>query len=153
LELLKSNRNTISCIVRKKLVACTPEELVRQAMLSHLSTNLHYPLSLITVEKQLQEWAGQAVPDRRLDILCFGKDEKNTLRPLLLIECKRHKPNKAHLLQLLGYNFYIQAPYIAVVGPEDILFRAQEKQEKDYAFIPRYDELVHASKGKDTALD
>lgn len=134
----------LSCLIRKSQVVWTPEEEVRQALLGHLIHELSFPASLIAVEKPIRKWAGSQVPDRRIDILCFTKDQKNALCPLLLIECKQYSPNKDHLLQLLGYNFYIKAPYVAVAGPENVLFQTKNELQKSYPFIPRYADLCSA---------
>lgn len=137
-------KDKVRCLIRKNQVSVTPEERVRQALLGHLIYELNFPPSLITVEKPIQKLAGSKTPKRRLDVLCFAKDKRQLLRPLLLIECKAHALNKAHLLQVLGYNFYVEAPFVAVVGPKEILFQAKDDLFKSYLFIPDYKDLCQA---------
>jgi hypothetical protein len=98
----------ISCLVRKKEVLATPEEKVRQACLNLLITKLNYPISSLSVEQYMPEVG------RRLDILCYSQGI-----PLLLIECKAEKITEKAERQLIGYNHYIKAPFLALVGQEE----------------------------------
>jgi hypothetical protein len=74
------NSKYVFDIVRKKYVALTPEEWVRQHVLHYLSTEKKFPLSLIAVEKQIV--VGQL--KKRFDILAFAASSA----PAMLIECK-----------------------------------------------------------------
>lgn len=106
---------------RQKWVVMTPEEGVRQSCLRQLEV-LGYPKSLMAVEKSLKELMGVArPPKRRADILCF--DPRG--RPLLLVECKAVPLTEAMQRQLMGYNFYIEAPFIALVSSSLALFAAK----------------------------
>jgi hypothetical protein len=71
--------------VRKRLVAATPEEAVRQAVLRYLIDTLKVPMNLIGVEFSL------AVLEpgnfRRADIVVWRPGE-GQLAPWLLVECK-----------------------------------------------------------------
>lgn len=66
--------------VRRKFVALTPEEWVRQHTLAYLSDDLGYPQSLIAVEGSL------TLNDlkKRFDILLYNTNRT----PVLLVECK-----------------------------------------------------------------
>ena len=114
---------TLFCSIRKEYVKETPEERVRQNTLSSLFL-LGYPSSLIAVERKVADVAITTtikvpIPNRRIDILCY---RGSSLEPLLLIECKANSFNNKELRQLLGYNFYIQARYIALVNPQKVHF-------------------------------
>ena len=84
------------------------EEQVRQHWLRWMVQRLHYPKELLVVEKEIKELPhlqGKSVPDRRVDILCYGKDvhPEHLLCPLLMIECKegalgRKSPRSDHRL-------------------------------------------------------
>lgn len=127
---------TIYCSIRKEFVNETPEERVRQSTLSSLFS-LGYPTSLIVVERKMAELTATKalLPNRRIDILCY---EGGTLEPLLLIECKANSFASKELRQLLGYNFFIAAKYIALVGPQKIQFvDVQSQRELDH--FPSYD--------------
>lgn len=66
--------------VRRKEVALTPEEWVRQHTIQYLSVDLGYPLSLIAVE------GGLSLNElrKRFDLLLYNTDGK----AVLLVECK-----------------------------------------------------------------
>ena len=57
------------------------------------------------------------MPNRRVDIICY---EGKSLKPLLLSECKALSYKDKEFRQLLGYNYYIQASYIALVAENTI---------------------------------
>ena len=113
--------STLYCLVRKEHVKETPEERVRQDTLSSLFS-LGFCPSLVVVERKigdlphLQTLAMKA-PNRRIDILCY---EGQTLEPYLLVECKAKSFSHKELRQLLGYNYYVGARYIALVSPGKI---------------------------------
>ncbi|MGD0712375.1 MAG: type I restriction enzyme HsdR N-terminal domain-containing protein, partial [Bacteroidales bacterium] len=66
--------------VRKKYVALTPEEWVRQNFVSWLIQELKYPASHIAIEKELL----LNEMKKRFDVVIFNRDNK----PAMLIECK-----------------------------------------------------------------
>ncbi len=66
--------------LRKKYVALTPEEWVRQHLIWYLIEELNYPEGLIKLEYSFSV-NNQPV---RSDIIVFSRDGK----PLLLVECK-----------------------------------------------------------------
>lgn len=75
----------IECIVRKKQVRLTPEEVVRQLFLLKLTDEYQYPLSRIQVEYGVH--FGREV--KRADIVIFDKD--NTISPYIIVELKKPK--------------------------------------------------------------
>ena len=78
----KSNENKplIFDEIRKKFVALTPEEWVRQHVVRFLRTELNYPASHINVEKQLKLHNTL----KRYDVVVFNRDGSI----LLIVECK-----------------------------------------------------------------
>lgn len=129
--------NSVFCAIRKELVKQTPEERVRQSTLSSL-VSLGYPTSLMVVERKIADLPHLAtsnvkMPNRRVDIICY---EGKSLKPLLLIECKAVSYKDKELRQLLGYNFYIQAKYIALVAENNVhLYDVQSGQIYSH-FLP-----------------
>lgn len=105
--------------VRKKWVADTPEERVRQALLGRMVETLGYPLSLLAVEKELSSLEESAPSGRRADIVCFYP-EKETLLPLLIVECKAAALDERAKNQALGYNFSLCAPFFSLAGPSEV---------------------------------
>jgi len=90
---------------RKIWVLLTPEEWVRQNLLRYLVQNLHYPSSLIAVEKEIK--LGEL--SKRFDIVVY----KNEL-PWMIIECKEAKValNEKTMLQILQYQQVLTAQYL-----------------------------------------
>lgn len=134
--------------VRKIWVKATPEEQVRQLWLQRMSRDLGYPRELIVVEraiKELPHLASAEVPDRRLDILCYGKGGDSALFPLLLIECKDERITEGALNQVIGYNHYIGAHFTAAVNQAEVRFRYFDKAKNQYIFcdfLPTFKELM-----------
>ena len=58
--------------IRKKWIILTPEEHVRQYMIGHFTEVLHYPPSLMAVEKTIQ--VGNL--SKRFDIVVYSRDHK-----------------------------------------------------------------------------
>lgn len=101
------------CQIRKVAVAPTPEEEVRQALLSHMIFQGGYPPELISVEVNLSSLPNRNLnaPDRRIDILVFTP---SSLEPLMLIECKAIPLDASALRQALGYNHFVGAPWLVL---------------------------------------
>jgi hypothetical protein len=93
-------------IVRRKWIALTPEEHVRQYLLHYLINNMQYPPSLIAVEKQIK--LGSLA--KRFDIVVYNREEHS---PWLLAECKAPDVdiNNNTLNQLLQYHNSLQCRY------------------------------------------
>lgn len=126
----KSNR----CLIRKKQVADTPEERVRQTLLRKMVAELGYPKGLISVER--------GVGCRRADIVCYTKE----MSPLLLIECKAGPLNDAAIRQALGYNGKIKAPFVAIANAnEAITFWFEGEKSVSVPFLPVFKELYEVS--------
>ena len=125
------------CPIRKKEVAATPEEQVRASFLQFLFTH-GFPKERILVEMQLNDLPHitEKVPlDRRIDILCYGEQ----FAPLLLIECKL-KSSPSHVPQILGYNHYVGAPFIALVGSDGLALLDREGKKAPFGKFPHYKE-------------
>lgn len=123
-----------SCLVRQKLVTATPEEGVRQRFISYL-LDRGFPLSRIAVELSLKEMPHlQTAPpdlDRRADILCYTKEGS----PLLLVECKACLIGQQAKLQLIGYNCFVGAFFLALVNNKELILMTKEGdpvEELDY---------------------
>jgi hypothetical protein len=97
--------------VRKKYVAITPEEWVRQHVLHYLLA-LGYPASLIALER------GITVNDmqKRFDIVVYDRDTK----PLIIVECKaqNEKIDQQVVMQIAGYNLSLKAKYFWLTNGE-----------------------------------
>jgi hypothetical protein len=98
--------------LRRKNVALTPEEALRQLTLLYLLEHKRYPANRIRVEA-CHTFNGQL---RRCDLLVFDA----AFRPWLLVECKSPKITLTQRTfeQAARYNLHWQAPFLAITnGP------------------------------------
>ncbi len=96
--------------LRKKYVALTPEEWVRQHMIHYLLGHLGYPSSLVTVEAGLSYGKRK----KRTDIVVHGRNG----RPVMIVECKApHVPLTQEVLQQAAmYNMPLQVSYLVLTN-------------------------------------
>ncbi len=120
---------SLFCPIRKVWVASLPEERVRQALIQEMTLRLGYPLENFALEKslnQLPHLKGNAhLPKRRTDLIVFGKGLHShyPLYPLLLVECKSIPLTSKTLRQIVGYNQFAGAYFIAAVNQHSAYFR------------------------------
>lgn len=72
--------------IRKKLVQIMLEETVRQKWIHFIRNKMSVPENLISVESHLSHYGIKS--KRRADIIIHGNDEKGTVFPLCVVECK-----------------------------------------------------------------
>lgn len=103
----KDNKPFIFDPVRRKMVALTPEEWVRQHWISYLIEVMHYPSACMAVEKQIKLY-GQ---NRRCDIVAYSEGE-----PWMLLECKEPETelNEKVLQQAIHYHAQLQVAYLVI---------------------------------------
>ncbi|BAE81626.1 conserved hypothetical protein [Chlamydia felis Fe/C-56] len=147
--------------IRDKILASTPEEKVRQELITFLIEELLYPPSLIIVEKGLKTLFPLLTrknirpPRRRTDLLVITPTTYTNLegktynlgnpKPLLLIECKARVINQQTFNQLLSYNYIIGAPCLSVVcyQKQQTGFLNPKTQTLDfYPGLPSYSQLL-----------
>ena len=95
-------------VLRKRWLACLPEEWVRQHWIHYLVNSLQYPPGLIAQEHEIPYLGTK----RRADIVAFTRDTK----PYLIIECKAPEISldTSVIEQASVYNSVLKAPYIVV---------------------------------------
>jgi len=123
--------------VRRKSVAATPEEAVRQALLLCLIREKGFPRSLLGVETALKV----NTLLKRCDVVAY----KNT-QPLLLAECKAPsvKISQDVFDQIARYNLALQVPYLLVTNGAITLCCEVDLQKKEWRFLdelPEYSAL------------
>lgn len=93
---------------RRKFVALTPEEWVRQHVIRFLTDDRQYPLSLIHVEGGLELNSLK----KRFDALVYN----NAGQPVLLVECKAPgvKLTQAVFDQAARYNMAFKVEYLFI---------------------------------------
>lgn len=97
--------------IRRKYLLLTPEEWVRQQIISWLHTEHHYPKSLMQVERG--HYYNKKII-KRTDIVVFDKQGE----PFMLVECKavNVKITKQTLWQAAIYNQTIGAKFILLTN-------------------------------------
>lgn len=149
MALSSRNNPQVFDVVRGIWVKATPEEIVRQSALKKMIQDLGYPRELIAVEKRVGELVQEqfsSVPDRRIDIVCFANSLALGFFPLLIIECKDEPFNQKAIEQVMGYNYFIKASYLAVVTPYEEITGHWDTDLQRYHFrkgFPSYEELLH----------
>ncbi|MDX1531269.1 MAG: type I restriction enzyme HsdR N-terminal domain-containing protein [Rhodothermales bacterium] len=100
--------------VRRKYVALTPEEWVRQHLVRYLRDGLGYPAGLLAVEKKIGARGGP----RRADLVAYGRAAGGEPRPVLIAECKAPAVRIAQAVfdQVSRYNTVAQAPHLVVTN-------------------------------------
>lgn len=136
------NRNEIFDCVRKKFVALTPEEWVRQNFLMFLINENQVPKSLIAIEHNII----YNKINKRTDITIFGKSGQ----AIMIVECKASSIEISQEVfeQIARYNFVLKVPYLIVTNGIKhycckINYKTNEINFIDY--IPKYSEIIDIS--------
>ena len=108
---------------RKRWVALTPEEWVRQNFLQYLTLIKKYPASLIAIEKEIK--LGEL--KKRFDIVVYDSHTK----PWMIIECKEMNVplDRTVLDQVLRYNINLQVPYLVITNGSYCMAMTFEKDK------------------------
>jgi hypothetical protein len=150
MESSKRNRGKVYDRIRKAWVTATQEERIRQGLLTKMIEEWHYPKELLVIEREIAELPHligerKKLPERRIDLLSYGKNPSGSIYPLLLVECKQYDLTDRHFEQLLGYNHYVGAPFVALINEREIRFRYETEKKTVYlSFLPLYSQLLEA---------
>jgi len=134
----QDGKNLIFDEIRKKLVALTPEEWVRQHFIQYLVGEKQFPASLMAVETGLKINQNQF----RADLLVY--DRKG--QPLFLVEFKAPtvKITQHTFDQITRYNMTFQVPYLIVSNGLNHYCCLVNPAKKSYVFlkeIPEFSQL------------
>ncbi len=129
---IKNNENKkfIFDFIRKKWVLLTPEEWVRQNIISYLIEIKKYPKSHLKIEGSIKI----NNVTKRYDILTLDKDFKADL----IVECKSptNKISKKVFDQIAIYNLEISSKYLMVTNGIKHYFCQMDYKKRTYLFIP-----------------
>lgn len=128
--------------VRHKFVTLTPEEWVRQHLISYLILTKGFPVPMISVEKQLML---NKLP-KRFDLVVFGRNAS----PLLLAECKAPgvEITEKTFDQAARYNMLLQAEYFMITNGIEHYTCRIDYELKKYIFIeemPDFERLTRST--------
>ena len=134
---IMAEKNTIWDPLRKKHVALTPEEHVRQWFIGVLANQMQVPMHMMMSE------VGFKLGEKpfRADVLVYDRK----LQPVVIVECKRPEVELTMevLDQAVRYNLVLNVPVIIITnGHKTFICR---KTEAGYGFIdtlPKYEEII-----------
>ncbi len=135
---IDGDKKLIFDIIRKKYVALTPEEWVRQNFIHYLINERNYPASLIAVEMTLKV----NTVTKRCDIALFD----NTGNPIVIVECKATdvKINQKTFEQIANYNIKLRVDYLIVTNGIDHYCCKIDYESNSFRFlkdIPYYKKI------------
>ncbi|MBO5583799.1 MAG: type I restriction enzyme HsdR N-terminal domain-containing protein [Prevotella sp.] len=125
----EGNRAVVLDPLRRRWVALTPEEWVRQHFVNLLVSEKHYPATLVANEVQLS--VGEKV--MRADTVVYDR----TLRPRMIVEYKAPTVAITQKVfdQISVYNLLLRVDYLAVSnGRQHYVCRMDYNNEK-YSFL------------------
>lgn len=131
--------------IRKKLIYITPEETVRQRVISYLLNDLKVPAEMISVEDHLSHYGIQS--SLRADILIKCFTSENELIPIAVIECKAPGIGLGDKTanQMLEYSDLLGCDYAMMVNGDEFFCYYYTEQEKKYMQInslPCYEDML-----------
>ena len=125
-------------VLRRKFVALTPEEWVRQHFVHYLTDHLDYPTALMANE------VGLRVGDKslRADTVLYTRE----LQPCLIVEYKAPeiKITQKVFEQISVYNRILKVPYLMVSNGKEHYCMHYDAIENKYTFlteIPSFSQL------------
>lgn len=133
------DRRRIFDILRRRYVALTPEEWVRQNFIHYLTDHLNYPATLLANEVKLQ--VGKKT--LRADSVLYDTQ----LRPRIIIEYKAPhiKITQKVFDQIVAYNMQLHVDYLIVSNGLSHFCCKITDDGKNYLFIghiPTYEEIL-----------
>lgn len=133
-----SQRTQIFDTIRKKYVALTPEEWVRQNFIQYLIQEKKYPLALMAIEMGLKYNQLQ----KRGDVVVHDISGN----PWLIVECKAPtiKITQEAFDQVARYNMTLKVKYVIVTNGVNHYCCEIDHEAKTYAYVkevPEYENL------------
>ncbi len=128
----RSGKDEVFDTLRKKFVALTPEEKVRQQLLNYLIADLQYPKGLIGVEKGLNVNGNP----RRMDIVVYDRGGS----AFMILECKSPsvKITQEVFDQAAMYNLTLKVPYLVVSNGDETYCCKIYWEDKEFEFLSEF---------------
>jgi len=130
---IRLKEKEVFCLVRKKWVAFTPEEWVRQHFLSLMIHHLGYPRAMMKLEHAMRYFKNI----RRSDITIFSKESGI----FMLLECKAPsvKIDQKAINQVSEYNKVLGSKYLSVSnGISHFIWKKEVDSYQQLKEFPRY---------------
>lgn len=115
--------------LRKKHVALTQEEQVRQFFINWLHTERNWPLQLMASEYTIKFGRKSF----RCDIVAFNR----SLEPQIIVECKAPdvELGKAVLEQIVTYNMILKVPHLVITNGNRTFVCSYSNTKGKYEFV------------------
>ena len=116
--------------VRRRRVALTPEEWVRQQTITMLHEGYGYPLELMQVEAAIS-LNGLT---KRCDLVVYDHE----VNPFMIVECKKESVplNQKVVDQACRYNLVLQVPYLLLTNGRQQLCLHVDKEHQTLSAAP-----------------
>ncbi|NEW84965.1 MAG: type I restriction enzyme HsdR N-terminal domain-containing protein [Mariniphaga sp.] len=126
----KAGKKLIFDGFRRRWVALTPEEWVRQNFARYLTEEKHFPASLVAIERSLR----MNQRDFRTDIVLFSKSGN----PLVVVECKAPEVKISQQVfdQIARYNLDLRVNYLIVTNGLIHYCCRFDQVQLTYTFLP-----------------
>jgi len=126
----KLDRKLIFDGFRRRWVALSPEEWVRQNFVRYLTDEKHYPATLVAIERSLR----MNQRDFRTDIVLFSKSGN----PLVVVECKAPEVKITQQVfdQIARYNLDLRVNYLIVTNGLVHYCCRFDQAQLNYTFLP-----------------
>ena len=127
---VRQGKRMIFDILRRKYVALTPEEWVRQHFVHYLIEHKDYPQGLLANEVKLQ--VGDKV--LRCDTLLYNKE----MKPQMIIEYKAPTVPLSQKVfdQITAYNILLHVDYLIVSNGMQHICCQIDHENQQYSFLP-----------------
>lgn len=121
--------------VRRKYLVLTPEEFVRQNLVSFLIQHVKYPSTLMAIEMGIKVNNLQ----KRCDVVVYNRSGN----PFMILECKAPsvKTDQKVIDQILRYNMKLRTPYLAISNGNSTFCVKVNYETNDYEFLPEFPDL------------
>lgn len=133
---IESGKTLVFDPLRKRYVALTPEEEVRQKILYLLVENQHVPAGLLAVEYSVKVNG----LDKRCDAVVFAADAS----PLMIVECKAQsvKITQKTLDQAVRYYSALKPKFLLLFnGQQCFCFQVKDNVLSPIDHLPDYEEM------------
>ena len=132
---LKEGKRYIFDPLRKKYVALTPEEWVRQNFTSYLIDAKSYPSGLIANEVQI----AVGTTKKRCDTVIYDR----SLRPRMIVEYKAPTVDISQSVfdQIVRYNMTLHVEYLTVTNGRQLFCCRIDYDRLTYEFLPDLPDL------------
>jgi len=142
---IRNNRECYLDPVRKRLIYITPEETVRQKVISYLLHALKVPMNMLQVEEHLSHY-GLKSKDRA-DIVILARNKEDCLFPIAVIECKADNVplDEKAMNQAMDYSDALGSVYTMLINGTRFFCYKYDEALNQYVQIedlPEYDAMI-----------